>query len=283
MTAVFDINLALSPVWAMDPEAIAGTSARIEAGLERSLALKASAISVPDFAEALQSVNASKHPAGERLGKRNDAGILYVTGPLLKRKTWITELLGFTTYEVLRQDLQVALDDPAIKKIILYVDSPGGEANGCDELAAAIYAARSKKSVTAYVSGMACSGGYWLASAADKVIISDSAILGSIGVVLGVTDKTKRDAQDGVIHHEFVSSRSPGKRPDIKTDAGRARIQQMVDGLGDVFIAAVAKHRGVSTETVVKKFGNGGVHIGAKAVAANMANRTGQFESALRA
>lgn len=258
----FDINAA-GGAWAMEEAAYYALSERLRKP------------------QALQAVRPDKADRGKRLGVRDGVGILFVEGPLFKRKSWITEIFGFTDYETLRQDLQVALDDKRIEAIALHVDSPGGEANGCDELAAAIYAARGQKPTAAFVSGMACSGAYWLASAAQRVVVSDGAILGSIGAVVEHVDRRKADERKGISRYEFVSSMSPGKRPDVTTDRGRARVQKMVDDLGHVFVAHVAKHRGVTPETVVKKFGQGGVEIGANAVKAGMADAVGTFEAML--
>ena len=231
--------------------------------------------------QALEAYRARTAQRGERLVIRDGVGIMKVEGPLFKRANLMVELCGATSYEILRRDLQAALDDPAIHSIALMVDSPGGEANGCDELANAIYAARGVKPITAFVSGMAASGGYWIASAAERVVVSDLAVLGSIGVVLGVQDRTAAEERRGVRTIEFVSSQSPGKRPDVNTDAGRSQIQTMVDDLAQVFVSAVAKFRGVSAEDVVTKFGAGGVKIGANAVAAGMADEVGSFEAVL--
>jgi ClpP class serine protease len=205
-----------------------------------------------------------------------------VEGPLFKKANLFVAMSGATSYEILRRDLQVALDDPAITGIMLNVSSPGGEAFGCDELAQAIYAARGKKPIHSYVSGQACSGGYWIASAAETVTVSDIALLGSIGVVMGM-EKRGNDGARGIERFEFVSSQSPGKRPDPASDAGKAQIQKMVDEMAQVFVDAVAKHRGVSAETVIDKFGAGGVEVGANAVAFGMADGVGQFEDAFAA
>lgn len=231
--------------------------------------------------QALEAYRARQSARGERMGIRDGVAILNVEGPLFKKANLFVEFCGATSYEILRRDLQVALDDPSISAILLNVDSPGGEANGCDELAAAIYDARGKKPITAYVSGMAASGGYWIASAADRVVISELAVLGSIGVVLGVEDRSSADERRGVRKVEIVSSQSPGKRPDVNTEEGRTQIQTMVDDLAEVFVSAVAKHRGVSSEDVISKFGAGGVKVGAKAVASGMADEVGQFEAVL--
>lgn len=227
----------------------------------------------PKVLEAYQAFQLART---ERARERDGVAILDVQGPLFKKANLFVKISGATSYEILRRDLQAALDNDAVKSILLLVDSPGGEANGCDELATAIFEARGVKPITAYVSGMAASGGYWIAAAADRIIVSDAAMLGSIGVVLGVRPKGPDDKTI-----EFVSSQSPGKRPDVGTDTGKGQIQAMVDDLAEVFVAAVAKYRGVSVEDVVANFGAGGMKIGAKAVAAGMADEVGQLEATI--
>lgn len=228
--------------------------------------------------QILEAYRAQSLERAERAKARDGVAILDVKGPLFKRANLFVAMSGATSYEILRKDLQVALDDNEIHSIAILVDSPGGEANGCDELAAAIFAGRKVKPITAYVSGMACSGGYWIAAAASKVVVSDAALLGSIGVVLGVQDTSAAEEKRGVKTHQFVSSQSPGKRPDVNSEAGQSQIQKMVDDLADVFVSAVAKYRGVSIETVITKFGAGGVEVGKNAVAAGMADEVGSFE-----
>lgn len=231
--------------------------------------------------EILEAYRAKGLERAERARRRGDVAILNATGVMMKYGNIFAEISGATSYQILRRDLQTALDDQSISSILIVVDSPGGEANGCDELAAAIYAGRDRKPITAFVSGMAASGGYWLASAASRVVVSDMAMLGSIGVVMGIEDRSAADERRGVRTIEFVSSQSPGKRPDPDTEEGRSRVQSMVDGLADVFISAVAKHRGVTADTVVKRFGGGGILIGAAAVKAGMADEVGQLEATI--
>lgn len=262
------IGAGLGP-WAMEPAAV---TALLERGEQAFAQLNPA---------ALEAYRSEKHMKGQRVGVRGDVGILNVAGPLLKYESWLTGVFGLSTYETLRRDFQVMIDDPEMKAILLKVDSPGGEVSGCDEFARAVFDARGKKPITAFVSGMACSAGYWIASAADRIVVSDSAIVGSIGVVMTMTDYSKSDEARGIKRTEFVSSQSPNKRPDATSGEGAARIQKIVDDLGDVFVSAVAKHRGVPATTVTQKYGLGGVEIGAKAVKSGAADEVGQFEATL--
>jgi len=230
---------------------------------------------------ALEAYKAGRAARGARVGVRGGVGVVYVEGPLVKIDTWLSGALGLTTYESLRRDLQVLLDEDRLKAILLRVDSPGGEVNGCDELARAIYDNRKKKPIYAYVSGQACSAAYWIASAAEKVIVSDLAMLGSIGVTMAFANRSKRDEAAGIVRHNFVSSNAPNKAPDPETRRGQDQYQKVVDTLANVFVSYVARHRGVSAQTVIDKFGMGGVEVGAKAVAKGMADEIGQFEQVL--
>ena len=85
--------------------------------------------------------------------------------------------------------------------------------NGCSELADAVSCAAGQEAGHGLRQRQACSAAYWLASAAEKIVVSDLAVLGSIGITMTMTDTSKRDAQNGIKRWEFVSSQSPSKRP----------------------------------------------------------------------
>ncbi|WNO10539.1 S49 family peptidase [Teredinibacter sp. KSP-S5-2] len=206
---------------------------------------------------------------------RESVAIVSVVGPLFRYANIFTRISGATSYELIGKDMQALLANPDIHSIILNVDSPGGEVNGVSELAKIIYRARGIKPIYAYVSGDAASGAYWIASAADKIIVSDTAELGSIGVVATV----RHFKDDNVI--EIVSSQSPHKRPDVSTDAGKQRIQNRIDELAQVFIDSVAKHRGVDSAIVENEFGGGDVFIGKHAVTVGLADKLGSLDSVI--
>lgn len=262
------LDVALNAAWAME-----------EAPLRGLLEIAAREHEVTP--EALEAYRAKSLEAAERATFRDGVAILDVRGPLFKRANLFTAMSGATSYDMLRRDLQAALDNPDVRGILLNVDSPGGEASGTGELATAILQARGKKRIVAYAGDLAASAGYWLASAADRIIVGEGAALGSIGVRAAYADTTARDAARGIKTVEFVSSQSPFKRADLKSGDGRARIQSRVDALAQVFVEAVAKNRGVSVAKVLDSFGKGDVLLGKAAIAAGMADDVGTFESVL--
>jgi hypothetical protein len=140
-----------------------------------------------------------------------------------------------------------------------------------------IYNARKKKKkrVTAYVSHLGASAAYLVAASADEIVMDPMAAVGSIGTVARVYTGKEKDVT------EIVSSQSPKKRPDATTDAGREQIQEYVDALAEVFVNAVATYRGVSAETVLSDYGQGGILVGERAVKAGMADRLGSLESVI--
>ena len=212
---------------------------------------------------------------------RDGIAVIPVTGPVFRYANLFTRVSGATSTQDLSTDIQAALDNPYVRGIVLEFNTPGGEATAINELADMIHAGRARKPIKAYVDGAAASAGYWLASATDEIIVSETAILGSIGTVMSWTDARERDAKNGVRQIEIVSSQSPFKRVDAATDEGRAKVQAIVDALTDVFVSAVARYRNVSTDTVLADFGQGGVLVGRAAVTAGMADRIGSLETVI--
>lgn len=210
--------------------------------------------------------------------ERDGVAIIPVTGPLFRYANLFTAISGASSYELIARDFTVALENPQIKGIILDIDSPGGEVNGVSELSNMVYAARGKKPVVAYASGDAASGAYWIASAADEIVVSDTSALGSIGVVGMYRGKSGKQSEDV----EIVSSQSPHKRLDPQTDEGRARLQLRIDSMADVFISTIARNRDVAPEIVQTHYGGGDVMIGARAVEAGLADRVGSLEQLIQ-
>lgn len=205
---------------------------------------------------------------------RDGVAVVPVIGPIFRYANLFTEVSGATSLDVLAREFSAAVDDPLVKAVVLNIDFPGGQATGVAEFAHMIRAAA--KPVVAYVDGSGASGAYWIAAAADEIVLAKTAEVGSIGVVVGVDT---RPGAAGVV--ELVSSQSPRKRPDLSTDAGRAQIQDRIDALAQVFVDDVAAYRGVSVETVLADFGQGDMRLGAAAVALGMADRVSTLEEVL--
>lgn len=226
--------------------------------------------------EALEARLGRKLDNTRNVTVRDGVAVVPVTGPIFRYANLFTEISGAVSTEALATDIQTALDDPAIKAIVLNIDSPGGEATGINELSDLIFNARGRKPIKAYAGGMMASALYWIGSAAEEVVVDDTAQLGSVGVVLSLR---KQEDLPGEKTYEIVSQNAPNKRPDPETEAGRTQLQARVDELASVFLDKVARNRGITRDQVNDRFRQGGIATGVLAVEAGMADRLGSLES----
>jgi ClpP class serine protease len=209
---------------------------------------------------------------------RDGVAVIPIMGPLFRRANLFTRISGATSYDTIAQDLQAAIDDPTVSRILLNIDSPGGEVNGNSQLAAYVRAAVKTKPVDAFIGGTGASAAYWMAVSATRVYAADTALIGSIGVQMGIT---VQDPQQGQKSYTFKSSQSPNKNASPDTKEGAADIQQMIDGLAAVFVDTVAEYRGTTTEDVLANFGQGAVFVAKDALARGMIDGITTFEGLL--
>lgn len=182
---------------------------------------------------------------------RDGVGSLQINGPIIPRADAFSDISGITSIDRLSREFVELSARADVETILLVIDSPGGAITGIAEFASMVRA--SSKPVVAYAYGHAASAAYWIASAARKLYVGETSMVGSIGVVMTIFNGESADEV------ELVSSQSPNKRPDINTDEGRATMQSMVDQLGATFVRRVSINRGVDEKTVLEKFGRGGM------------------------
>lgn len=201
-------------------------------------------------------------------------GVINVSGIISRNTDIFAQFLGYDSVSVekVAKDFTSLVENNGVKAIILDFDTPGGIITGVNELAEIIYEARKCKPVKAYVTGMACSAGYFLASACDEIIMDETAQVGSIGVIKSMAKKNNNTIT-------FKSSQSPLKNIEGDTEAGKAEYQSKVDYLASIFINKVAKYRNITSDEVIKKGNYGSVLIGADAVSAGLADRLGSMDS----
>lgn len=182
--------------------------------------------------------------------------------------------MGGTGYLQIIEALEAAVSDDAIEKIILKMDTPGGEVNGVDETFQAVTAAAKVKTVIAENNGLIASAGYYIAVAAKTIVAnSPTAETGSIGVIIAGIDTTKLENDIGIKRITIRSANAPNKAPDIGTKKGRDLIQERANSLEKVFIERVAEGRGVTEEIVKSDFGKGAVLIAVDAEEAGMIDK----------
>lgn len=195
-------------------------------------------------------------------------GTLSIYGPIIPRASMMEKASGLVSIENLSRDFSALEADRSITDIVLVMDTPGGVVTGVSEFADMI--AQSEKNVLSHIVGMAASAGYWIASSAKRVTSTNTGIAGSIGVVTTIIDDSKYLEKRGIKEFDIVSSQTPRKRTDLTTAEGRTELQNILDGIADVFINSVAKGRGVDVETVLKDFGQGAEFVASEGLRRKM-------------
>lgn len=223
--------------------------------------------------KAVEAALGSKMATTRSYDVVNGDAIIPIEGVISKQPSLFQAVCGGVSTNQLGAKLEEALADPAVDRIIFAVDSPGGTVDGTKALGDAIYAARGKKPMVAWVDGLAASAAYWLCSAADEVYLKDTtSFAGSIGVIATHVDISGAEAQAGVKTTEITAGKY--KRPDSSyaplTEEGRASIQDRVDALYSVFLGDVARNRGVDPEQAHERMADGRVFMGQAAVDAGL-------------
>jgi signal peptide peptidase SppA len=231
-----------------------------------------------DLAAVAQQIGRPLDNTGGRVEMRGNVAVFDIQGPLFRRSDLFTNISSSTTVQNLAVDLRKAADDRLVSHILLNIDSPGGQVNGIQEFADQVREVGAIKPVVAYIDGIGASGAYWIASAANSIVINDTSMVGSIGVVASVRDNRAAQERQGVKQYEIVSSQSPFKRPDVSTEQGRAQIQEVVDALASVFIGRVAAFRGITADDVLARYGQGRMLPAKQAMEAGMADEISRFE-----
>ncbi len=199
--------------------------------------------------------------------------IVPVIGTLVNRGAYIGASSGLTSYEGLTEQLKKADKDPEVRGIVLDVCSPGGEAAGTFEVAALIRDIRQRKRVVAVVNDMACSAAYAIASAANEINVTQTGIVGSIGVVLVHFDRSaeleKAGIKPTIIH--AGARKADGNPFGALPKAVKERLQAEVERMREMFIDTVVAGRPkLKTEDI--KATEAGVFMGQDAVDIGLAD-----------
>jgi signal peptide peptidase SppA len=176
--------------------------------------------------------------------------IIPIHGLLINRLSWSCSYA--TGYNFIRSQRMAALADPDVKLIAYDVNSHGGIASGCAELAREMFDSRAEKPSIAVVDARCYSAAYFLASACDKIVVTPSGGVGSIGCLSMHIDYSDMVAADGIkVTFIFAGADKVDGNPYERLSArAKATIQRDVDYHYGLFIEAVARHRGMSEDDV---------------------------------
>ena len=172
-----------------------------------------------------------------------------------------------------------------VKAIVLDINSPGGSVGAVQEIYSRILRVKKEKKIPfiALFGDVAASGGYYIASACDKIVAHPGTITGSIGVIFSVSNMEGVFAKIGYKMDPVKS----GKHKDIGSPARamtieeRKILQDLIDDAYGQFVQAVADGRKMTVEEV-KPLADGRIYSGKQALANRLVDQLGDSKDALR-
>lgn len=202
-----------------------------------------------------------------------------ISGAISNRQSFFSFLFGGATISSIERELTMAADDWRVKSVLLNIDSPGGTIGGVDDLATLVR--NFSKPIVAYSGGMMCSAAYWIGSAADKIVISKTADVGSIGVLMVHEETSKLDKDIGIKATVLKSGKykAIGNPYEPLSKDGKEAFQSELDYLYSIFVETVAKNKSTSIENVLN-MADGKVFIGQQAKDIGLVDQIGTFKDA---
>jgi protease IV len=175
--------------------------------------------------------------------------------------------------------------DPAVKAIVIDINSPGGAVGPSQEIYYEIIRAKkeTKKPVVCVSTGLIASGGYYAALACDKLLVAPGAMIGSIGVIMEFANLEKLYDWAKVQRYTITSGKFKDSGSEYRPmrEDERQLFQSMIDEVYAQFKNTVMTSRNLSEE-VVSQYADGRVMTGATAVKLKFADAEGTFEDAVR-
>jgi len=183
------------------------------------------------------------------------------------------------TPEMVQTAISKAESDSSISSIVIDLNSPGGSPVASEEIMNTIN--ESKKPVVVWISDVGTSGAYLAASSADEIVASPSSMVGSIGVIIELTDLSKYYQANGINKYSIKAGQYKDMGSDYRplTTAETNMLQGMVDQDYNHFIDIVSVNRHLDTN-YTNNIAQGKIYTGTQAKDLKLVDETGSEKSA---
>lgn len=211
--------------------------------------------------------------------------VIDVHGTLVSRASGDAVSGGPTSYREISHAFRAARDDPSVRAILFDIDSPGGECDGAFDLADEIFAARGSKPIWAVADHSCYSAAYAIAAACERIVVSRTGGVGSIGVFYLHADISEWDSKQGIAWTPiFAGARKlDGWEHRPLSKEAREAAQADVDAIYGLFTGSVARWRGLEEAAVRGTEAGCFSGLSGDAVATGLADEVGTFDDALAA
>jgi protease-4 len=186
------------------------------------------------------------------------------------------------TPEVVREQLDRAEKDRAVKAVVLRVESPGGVVAPCQEILEEIEKVKQSKPIVVSMGEQVTSGGYYISCKADKIVALPGTLTGSIGVIAEIPNVQGLYEKLGIQMQIFKGGKYKDMYAGLRelTPEEQEIMQEMVDVYYEQFVAVVAEGRGLSTEQV-RNLATGQIYTGADAKELGLVDALGGLDTAI--
>jgi protease-4 len=188
-----------------------------------------------------------------------------------------------TTPEGLADALQQARDDERVAAVVLEVNSPGGGVTASDEMHQSIldFKRSSGKPVVVSMGDTAASGGYYIATAADRIVANETTLTGSLGVILTLNNFTEIAEEYGYKQVIIKSGEFKDMGSSFRdlTPEEREILQSIIDESYDEFVSVIVEGRGLPKERV-REIADGRVYSGEQAKELDLIDSFGGLDEA---
>ncbi|MGD0767519.1 MAG: signal peptide peptidase SppA [Tepidisphaeraceae bacterium] len=217
--------------------------------------------------------------------KSDKVAIVEVEGDLLDQRAGGLFQAGENPLSLFAQELDQIADDDSVKAVVLRVNSPGGSVTTSDTMYDVLlrFRAKTHKPVVAAAMEVDASGAYYVSCAADRIVVSPTSIVGSIGVIFESFNIETTLDRIGVEVNAIKSAplKDMGSPYKHLTPQARQVMQDMVDEYYGRFKNVVATSRGIKDSAALDAVTDGRVFSGDRAVALGLADQTGRLDDAI--
>ena len=210
----------------------------------------------------------------------NKIAVIPLNGPIQSGEASLFFGGSVITPQLVRNQLERARQDDAVKAVVLQIESPGGVVAACQEIVNEIE--RMKKPVVVSMGTVAASGGYFISAKADKIVALPATLTGSIGVISQVPNIKGLYEKLGIEMEVFTSGKYKDMYAGLRelTPEERELLQEMTDQLYDQFVQLVAESRDLS-EDEVRALATGQLYTGGQAKELGLVDELGGLNAAI--
>lgn len=215
-------------------------------------------------------IASTSETGGISIPRGSNLAVIEIDGVIIDSKDTIDEIIAIKKNEY-------------VKSVVVRINSPGGGVAPSQEIYSELLKLREKKTVVASLSSVAASGGYYIASAAEKIVANPGTLTGSIGVVMDFSNMKGLLEKVGL--KSFVVK--SGKFKDIgspvrdMTKEERNLLQDVIDNVHEQFVSAIVNGRGMSREKV-EKIADGRIFSGEQALELGLVDELGSLQDSIK-